>query len=107
MDLIGGHDNKTCFSDLNEGNQTLLLWYALAHLEKNESEQLASYRGKLLSPQEQATATLLIQRSGALVYGKQEVERLLEQAGMQLTQLTSPTSGIHAGISDLIQKLRI
>jgi geranylgeranyl diphosphate synthase type I len=107
MDLIGGHDNKTCFSDLHEGNQTLLLWYALAHLAPHEREQLASYRWKLLTTEEQETATLLIQRSGALTYGKQEVQRLLDEAHEQLTQLTPPTSSIHAGISDLIHKLRI
>ncbi len=107
MDLVWGHDNKTCFSDLHEGNQTLLLRYALAHLETTDRQQLAGYRWKLLTPEEQSIATALIERSGALDYGKQEVTRLLEVATQQLTALSLPGSAIHAGISDLISKLRI
>lgn len=107
MDLVWGHDNKTCFSDLHEGNQTLLLRYALAHLDPADHQQLADYRWKLLTPEEQSVATTLIERSGALNYGKQEVTRLLEVAMQQLTALSPSWSSIHAGISDLITQLRI
>lgn len=107
LDLIGGHDNKTCFSDLQEGNQTLLLWYALEHLTPADRELLASYRWKQLTPDEQGIATNLIKQAGAHEYALGEIARLLTKANEQLTALVPAWSPIALGILDLIQQLTV
>ncbi|USN55330.1 MAG: polyprenyl synthetase family protein [Candidatus Peribacteria bacterium] len=87
LDIIAGHDNKTSYSDLVEGNQTIVLYYALQSLEEPYRSQLLNYRGKHLSESDIQIINQLFAQSGAIEKTKQEINTHLNRAKELLKDL--------------------
>ncbi len=79
---------KPVLSDIREGKKTLLVIYALSHLDEEAKEKLRSIIGKRdASKEELEEAAELIKRSGALEYAEKLAEEYSSQAVNALSVL--------------------
>lgn len=104
MDVIAGHDNKTCFSDLQEGNQTYLFAKVLEQLSPAQQQQLLALRGRKLSSQEQNLALELVHATNAIEDTKLAINNHLDSASTRLAVLFGEQSN---GIEGVIDYLRV
>lgn len=66
---------KTIFSDLAERQHTLFTQYIFDHGTKKQKAELMSLMGRALSEKERPQITRLFTETGAIEYGKQEIEK--------------------------------
>lgn len=80
------YDNKTKFSDIQDGQQTYLTNYIHEHGKQAHRLAISSAMGKRLSQQKIEELRHVFVESGAIAYGKQKVEEYLQQAEKLLSK---------------------
>lgn len=74
------YDNKTKFSDIQDGQQTYLTQYIYENGKYAHRLAISSAMGKRLSKTQIDQLRQVFMESGAIAYGKQKVEEYLQQA---------------------------
>lgn len=100
------YDNKTKFSDIQDGQQTYLTQYIYEHGKYAHRLAISSAMGKRLSKSQIDELRQVFIESGAIVYGKKCIEDYLTQAEKLLTKMTFPVESYKENFQELIELLR-
>ena len=107
LDIIDLNTNKTYFSDLQEGNQTIVLYEALQRLETNDAQKLLSYRWKRIDKETAIHLLTLIEQSWAIDATKEQINALLDSSESILQELSVWKNGLYEGVHEIIEFLRV
>lgn len=102
-----GHENKTRFSDLSEGNQTIVLNTVLNSVSSEHKSLILSHRGKKISSHDIKVISDIIENSDALEIIKTQINDLLDQSQTMLDALIDTTKKEHTALSEIIEYLRV
>lgn len=105
-DATGHYDDKTKFSDIQDGQQTFLTHYIMQHGSRNHRLTLSQAMGKRLWNSEIDALRELFETSGAIAYGKQQIEEYLSQADKIIKKLNITSPEIQSYYSQIIELLR-
>ena len=75
LDVTDFQSNKTSFSDLQEWNQTVVLFEALKTLNATDAATLLQYRGKPITPDVAHHLHSMIEQSGAIKQNQKADQR--------------------------------
>ena len=107
LDIIDLNTNKTYFSDLQEGNQTIVLYEALQRLETNDAQKLLSYRWKRIDKETAIHLLTLIEQSWAIDATKEQINALLESSKSILQELSVWKNKLYEGVHEIIEFLSV
>lgn len=100
------YDDKTKFSDIQDGQQTYLTQYIYEHGKYAHRLAISSAMGKRLSKTQIDDLRKVFIESGAIEYGKKRVEEYLSNAEKMLAKLKLPVDGHKEDIQAVIELLR-
>lgn len=107
LDVIQPKANKTRFSDLQEGNQTVLLYETLQHVSQEQKNAIIACRGQSLTQQQQKNILNIMTESWAIERTKQHIDSYLDQAVHILETLDFSDIQIKEPIKEIIDFLRV
>ena len=100
------YDNKTKFSDIQDGQQTYLTQYIYENGKYAHRLAISSAMGKRLSKPQIDELRQVFLDSGAIAYGKQKVEEYLQQAEKLLKKMQFPVEEYKKYFQAVIELLR-
>jgi len=100
------YDNKTKFSDIQDGQQTYLTQYIYENGKYAHRLAISSAMGKRLSRGQIDELRQVFIDSGAVEYGKQKVEEYLTQAEKLLAKMQLPVATYKDNFQAVIELLR-
>lgn len=100
------YDNKTKFSDIQDGQQTYLTQYIYDNGTYAHRLAISSAMGKRLSKTQINELRQVFIDSGAVEYGKQKVEEYLQQAEKMLAKIKFPVESRKKDFQAVIELLR-
>ncbi len=100
------YDNKTKFSDIQDGQQTYLTQYIYDQGKYAHRLAISSAMGKRLSKQQIDELRQVFIDSGAIAYGKKCVEEYLTEAEKLLKKMTLPVESYKENFQAVIDLLR-
>ena len=92
---------KPVYSDLRQGKKTILVIYALQHLDEGKRSKLLGVVGKQASEEEYAEAADLIKESGALSYAEELAYSMSRRAVRILENLEALDNDAKAALREL------
>ena len=107
LDIADPNSNKTYFSDLQEGNQTVVLFEALQRMNANDAATLLQYRGKPISKDIAQHLYTIIEQSGAIDATKKQINNLLDQADEALGIVAEWKPELYQWVKEIIDFLRV
>lgn len=100
------YDDKTKFSDIQDGQQTYLTQYIYDNGKYAHRLAISRSMGKRLSKSQIEELRQVFKESGAIEYGKQKIEEYLKQAEQMLKKLILPVDSYKQDFSAVIALLR-
>ena len=100
------YDNKTKFSDIQDGQQTYLTQYIYENGKYAHRLAISSAMGKRLSKTQIDELRQVFIDSGAVEYGKQKIEEYLSQAEKLLEKIDLPIAAHKDDFQAVIELLR-
>lgn len=100
------YDDKTKFSDIQDGQQTYLTQYIYEHGKYAHRLAISSAMGKRLSQQQINELRTVFVDSGAIEYGKQRIEEYLSEAEKLINKIKLPVPEYGQYFQQIIELLR-
>lgn len=105
LDLTGGDDTKSLFSDMQEGQQTYFTNYIFTKGTEAQQALLKDCLGRRLSEEEIVTLQEMFVSSGAIDYGRAMVQDFVAKARTSFAQINFVDPRAKAGLEQLIEKI--
>lgn len=107
LDIIDTETNKTPFSDLQEGNQTIIWDEVLKRITAEQKAQILALRGQTIPVEQQQAIITLIKQSGAIEATKQKINILLDETTTQLNTILDSDNHMNKHIKEVIDFMRV
>lgn len=107
LDIIDTETNKTPFSDLQEGNQTIIRDEVFKRISTEQKKAILAMRGGSIPHNKQQEIITLITDSGAIEATKEQINELLDQATSQLEAILAYDNPMYNHIKEVIDFMRV
>lgn len=104
-DILQSHNDKPTFSDIQEGQQTLLTNYIYQHTDTHYKETLKRYMGKQLSKEEINIVKSIFTDSWSIIFARKKIADYIQDASAMIDKITFSDNSTRQYIDELIHKL--
>lgn len=107
LDILDTNTNKTYFSDLQEGNQTIIWDEVFKRVTDKQKEEILTYRWQQIDTKRQQDILAIIQWTWAIQATKDQVNTLLDEATTELSTIFDASNPLRAHIQEVIDFMKV